>query len=121
MVIQPTLKGEIGSSEMESDPFTLLSVVCQGNVLNIVVQYSGGCEKHTFQCIGSPMISKSLPPRRSIQLIHRSNNDQCKKLIQDTLHIDITAFAYLKEEGSEILLDLMDWKNSINYSYSKNN
>ena len=121
MDIQPTLKGEIGSSETEGDPFTFLSVVCKGNVLSIVVQYSGGCEKHAFRCIGSPMISKSLPPRRSIHLIHINNKDQCKKLVRDTLHIDITAFAYTNEIGSEIILDLTGWKNSINYSYSKNN
>lgn len=113
------MKGQIGTIESESALFSIQSAEISGNTLMVVVNYSGGCGEHTFTCIGSAMISKSLPPRRAIQLVHNNLGDNCRQLITDTLYIDVTEFAYKKEAGSQIFLDLSEWVNTINYTYTK--
>ncbi len=117
--VPPKIKGQLGTSDRESALFSIESATISGNTLTVVVNYSGGCGEHTFTCFGSTMISKSLPPRRAIQLVHDNHGDNCRQLITDTLMIDVTAFAYTEEEGSQVILDLAEWKNPINYSYSK--
>ncbi len=113
------MKGQIGTNESESALFSIRSAEISGNTLMVVVNYSGGCGEHTFTCVGSAMISKSLPPRRAIQLVHNNHGDNCRQLITDTLYIDVTEFAYKKEAGSQVILDLSDWVNAINYTYTK--
>jgi hypothetical protein len=63
------------------------------------------------------MISKSLPPIRSIKLIHSSENESCKQLMSETLFFDISNFAYKKEMGSVIKLNLEGWKEQIVYTF----
>lgn len=111
------LTAVIGKINAPSDPVTIKSVRMEGNKLILTVQYSGGCENHSFQCIGSPVIAKSLPPIRSIQLVHTANGDACKKLIEQTLEIDISALAYKQEAESKIFLNLEGWAEQIAYIF----
>lgn len=111
------LTAVIGKINAPSDPVTIKSVRMEGNKLILTVQYSGGCENHSFQCIGSPVIAKSLPPIRSIQLVHTANGDACKKLIEQTLEIDISALAYKQEAESKIFLNLEGWADRIVYTF----
>ena len=111
------LTAELGKINAPSDPVTIKSVRMEGNKLILAVQYSGGCENHSFQCIGSPVIAKSLPPIRSIQLVHTANGDACKKLIEQTLEIDISALAYKQEAESKIFLNLEGWAERIVYTF----
>ena len=107
----------IGEINVKSDPHTISAIRVSGNKLFINITYSGGCEKHEFQVKGSPMIAKSLPPIRAIQLVHHSNGDACKKLIEQTLEVDISALAYKQEAGSKIFLTLDGWKERIEYTF----
>lgn len=111
------LTAAIGKINAPSDPFTVKSVLVDGNKLFIAIQYSGGCEKHTFQFIGSSVIAKSLPPIRAVQLVHTANGDACKKLIEETLEIDISTLAYKPEAGSIIYLNLEGWAERIPYTF----
>ena len=69
--------------------------------------------------IGDLLLSKSLPPIRSVKLIHYGNNDACKKLIMENLVIDISDLAYKKEDGSEIYLSINGWTEKIHYVFKK--
>ena len=111
------LTAVIGKISTPSDPVTIKSVRMEGNKLILTVQYSGGCENHSFQCIGSPVIAKSLPPIRAVQLVHTANGDACKKLIEQTLEIDISALAYKQEAESKIFLNLEGWAERIVYTF----
>lgn len=111
------LKASIGEIGQLSDPVTISAIRIEGNILFIEVSYSGGCNAHQFEIIGSNMIAKSLPPIRQIQLVHESNNDKCESLIKQTLEIDIKDLAYKQEAGSKIILTLDGWKESIEYVY----
>ena len=112
------IKATLGATPETSDPFEIVNAWIEGNYMHVSVRYSGGCGEHTFQCIGSLQISKSLPPRRSLALIHTNHEDFCKKNISDTLIVDLKALTYQQTEGSEILLDLMNWKSPLLYVYT---
>ena len=121
-----TLKAKIIDSSSDttkkesiSDSFKILNAKIIGNYLHLNISYSGGCEKHSFKIIGDLLLSKSLPPIRSVKLIHYGNNDACKKLIMENLVIDISDLAYKKEDGSEIYLSLDGWGERITYVFNK--
>jgi hypothetical protein len=100
----------------QSDPFTLIDVhVDDMNKLHITVEYSGGCKKHEFKVLGSKAILKSLPAQRPIMITHNANGDECRAIIREEILVDISDFAYTKENGSEIIL-LID-KQRLSYVY----
>lgn len=109
-------KAELGDINQVSDSIRILSATITGNTMNLEVSYSGGCQPHNFQLIGSPMIAKSLPPIRSVVLVHQANNDMCKKQIIETLSFDIREFAY-SQNDSEILLPIKGYDNKILYRF----
>lgn len=115
---QETIKidSEIGSFE-ESDPLNIDTAYVVGNKMFIHVLYGGGCKDHTFKLIGSPMIMKSFPPKRSIYLYHKNNDDMCKALIPKILEVDLTNLAYQQQPGSEIIFILKNYKNELKYTY----
>ena len=110
------IKAKIGKF-MESDHVDIESVIVKGNALFIAVSYSGGCKEHELELIGNPLIMKSLPPKRAIQLYHNANGDSCRSLVNEILEIDITDLAYSQTEGSEIILVLEGWEEEIKYIF----
>jgi len=111
------ITASIGEINQTSDVASITDVKIKGNKMLIDITYSGGCEAHSFQLVGAAAISKSLPPIRSIQLIHNANGDQCKKLVSETIEADISALAYKQETGSTIILTLDGWKEKIEYVF----
>jgi hypothetical protein len=110
-------KAQIGDISQESDPITINSVLLEGNTLILEVEYSGGCEDHSYELIGSEGVMKSLPAKRSIKLIHNANGDSCRELVSETLKFDIIPFALKATTGSEIILLLDGTKESISYVF----
>ena len=109
---------ELGKYPSQSDQVDILDAKISGNIITLKIGYSGGCKNHEFSIIGSQMISKSLPPIRNIQLIHNSNDDNCKSYITQNLEYDISNLAYKKVNGSVIILKLNGWKDRIVYTYN---
>lgn len=112
------VKGILGDvSSKKSDEFEILSARLNGDKLSVHIKYTGGCAHHKFECIGSRSISKSLPPQRSIKIIHDNDNDSCESLVMQTLEIDLRAFALSEEKNGTITLNLEGMKGQLNYSY----
>ena len=88
----------------------ILNATIHDSTLTISVSYSGGCKNHDFQLIGSKIIQKSLPPIRGIMLIHHSNNDDCRELIERDLKFNISN---LKYPNGDIVLKLQGYKPRI--------
>ena len=108
----------LGDNNQNSISTTINNVVLKDNTLEISINYTGGCAKHEFELIGSEMIAKSLPPIRSINLIHKTiDEESCKRIMYDTLYFDITSLAYQKTSGSVIKLNLAGWKEQIVYTF----
>ena len=110
-------KAQIGDVTQETAQTTITSVKLEGNILSLGVEYSGGCKDHSFELIGSAAIMKSIPPKRSIKLMHESNGDTCRELVSETIKFDIRALAHTETSGSEIVLLLDGYKESISYVY----
>ena len=111
------LKATLGKIPEHSDALTIESATIKGNILTIEVTYGGGCQEHEFQLIGSEMIAKSMPPIRSIKLIHKANQDNCRAIVSQTLKFDIRKLAYKQEAGSEIYLNLDAYNERLVYVF----
>jgi hypothetical protein len=109
-------KAVLGDINEVGDSINILNASVEGNNLIIEVSYSGGCETHEFKLIGSPMIAKSLPPIRSIVLVHLGKGDACRQLVTEKLSFDIRDFAYTVSE-SEIYLNLKGFEKRILYKF----
>ena len=110
------IKAKIGDFT-DSDPIEIKSVKIIGNIMYMQVSFSGGCAEHGFELIGSPVVMKSLPPKRTIRLIHNNNDDACRSIVNKSLEIDLTDIAYSQTSGSELMLMLKGWKEQILYTY----
>jgi hypothetical protein len=107
----------LGKAPMDTQPVKITGATIDGNTLVVSVSYSGGCQEHQFDLVGSEAISKSLPPQRSVRLVHSGERDLCKALILRTLKFDIKELAYEQEAGSTIILHLEGWDTDLKYIY----
>ncbi len=108
----------LGDNNQSSLQTTINEVVLKGNILQLSIGYTGGCAKHKFDLVGSEMISKSLPPIRSVYLVHTTiDEESCKREMFDTLFFDISNLAYQKTKGSVIKLNVDGLKEQIVYTY----
>ena len=106
----------IGDLPVESKNVQILKSKIEDNNLILKIGYSGGCSTHEFEFIGSSMISKSLPPIRSVKLIHRTD-DTCREYIERQLVVDLKELAYKKEAGSQIKLNIGANEGQLVYTY----
>ena len=100
-----------------SDGMTIKSASIVGNKMLVTVEYSGGCEDHTFEMVGSEVLMKSMPPKRNVYLIHHSNSDHCRELIQKTLEIDIKALAASPTPESKVVILINGYMSELTYTY----
>ena len=100
-----------------SDAVTINNARIEENLMYLIVEYSGGCEEHEFELIGSYNVAKSMPPQRGIQLQHNANGDNCRALITDTLIANIETLAAAPSKGSEIFLNLEGYGKQLKYIY----
>lgn len=100
------LKATIGNTDKKSDAVEINSVSIDGNIMTLKVSFSGGCEGHQFELIGSEMVMKSLPGKRPVALIHNANGDMCEAYLTEEIQFDISELAISKENGSQIYLIL---------------
>lgn len=111
------ITAEIGNYDTTSAAIEIKNVKIEGNKMLIDVAYSGGCQDHSFQVVGSPVIAKSMPPIRSVRLIHFNNNDNCRAYIMKTLEVDIKALSDRQKAGSVIYLTLEGWEERLTYTF----
>lgn len=97
-----------------SDPIQINGASISGDILSIDVRYSGGCEEHEFELIGSGMFMKSLPPKMAISLKHNANSDGCRKLIETSLKFNVKDLRYA---GEGPLILLLEGTDEITYRY----
>lgn len=109
------VRGEFGDVSQRTDEYKVLSAKIVGNKLFVDVSYTGGCAHHKFKCVGNKSVSKSIPPQRSIKIIHDNDDDVCESIVNQTIEIDIQLFANSAAERSEIVLILDGYSKQLNY------
>ena len=82
------------------------------DILQIKIEYSGGCEKHDFNLIFNEIWKKSMPPKITLFLEHKDGNDKCKALVNEVLKFDIKK---LKEKTNVVYINLVGYSKSIKY------
>lgn len=97
------------------DPFIIQGVDVKGDIISLVVTYSGGCKDHGFVLFADPRIMKSMPPQQNILLKHDANEDHCRALVTDTLRFDLSPIR-IGNEGS-IVLRMHNNDDRITYTY----
>jgi len=110
------IEAEIGDMTQESKNVQILKSKIDGNHLILKIGYSGGCTTHEFQFLGSAMISKSLPPIRTVRLVHHTD-DTCREYIERELIVNLKDLAYKKESGSKIKLKIQGAEDFLIYTY----
>lgn len=98
-----------------SDPFSYKELEMDGDILRLIVSYSGGCEEHRFELFSKGHYSKSAPPSVDLHLFHDANGDACRSVIEDTLRFDVSLLKH--EDSDKLLLDLNEYDRSVEYAY----
>lgn len=89
-------------------PYTVDSIKINQDILSVFVNYSGGCENHSFDLYSNGMYAKSMPPQLSLCLKHTNNNDNCRELITKELKFNVANLKYAGK--STVILKLGDKK-----------
>ena len=107
--------------DMGGELFQVQSVNIIGNRLHVIVKAHPMLGVEDFDLTGSPTISKSLPPIRTMRLdvkkIPLKKGDNAVAMLDQTLVFDITELAYKQEPGSEIYLQFEGAKERILYTF----
>ncbi len=74
------------------DPFDLLALHFNDDIVKITVGYSGGCRKHAFELIWGEQIISGNPPSVNMILIHNANGDNCEAYITEELVFNVSEF-----------------------------
>lgn len=96
--------------------YTIDSLKINGDILSLFINYSGGCNEHTFELFSNGMYAKSLPPQLSVCLRHTNNGEACRELINQELKFNVTKFRYPGK--NTVVLKLGD-KQRITYTFKQ--
>lgn len=72
------------------DPATIDKTWIRGDMMQMVIQYRGGCQVHDFSLYGSSLFMKSNPPQANIYLSHRAYDDVCPDIFRKNLIFHLT-------------------------------
>jgi hypothetical protein len=76
-------------SPFESDPFDLESVSVNGDLLEVDVAYSGGCQPHYFRLCYAGFLESS-PVETNLRLQHDGQGDPCEAYPSETRVFDLS-------------------------------
>lgn len=100
----------------KGDAFNIMDVSVVGDSIHIAVQFSGGCQSHTFQMISNGNMLKSLPPQLPLYLEHNANGDNCRALVTKKLAFDLKPLR--AQTGKKIKVFVNDDKTKmVEYSW----
>jgi hypothetical protein len=86
----------VGAKRKPVEPdFQVLNMAIKNDALEVVFQYSGGCQEHDFNAHFNGGWLKSLPPQAVLDFEHLNpNNDACRSIVKDTALYKLDAIKY---------------------------
>jgi hypothetical protein len=87
---QQMILDDVSIQNASSDPFSIESIVIDGDIMKIKVKYSGGTKEHDFTLIGGEAFMESYPVQIKVVLSHNANGDVGEKLITEDLNFDLS-------------------------------
>lgn len=94
----------------KNDMYFITNAFIWEDVLNVSVQYSGGCKKHDFQLVWDGTEMESFPPQIQLFLIHNNNEDTCKAIVREELQ-----FVLSEHITTDSDLILSGWSKKLSY------
>lgn len=76
-------------TDEEGDGFSVQDAQLEDGQLEVVVQYGGGCQTHTFVACWTGVVTAATPSQTAITIIHDGNDDNCRALMRSKLSIDL--------------------------------
>lgn len=84
------IAGPSGTRTERMDPARILEARIEGDLLQLQVQYGGGCREHDFSLLHSGGFMESNPVQTRVTLAHDAHGDPCRALVGAQLRFDLT-------------------------------
>jgi hypothetical protein len=98
--------------------FDIISATIKGDLLTMIVTYSGGCKEHLFAAHATKIYMKSMPPQLGLMIEHVNNDDNCRSIITDTLVFNLMPIRYPGNETDyTVIIRLPKLEEGIPYKY----
>ena len=91
-VIEKAIVDSSFSNKAKNMPVQIQDIkLVSPGIIEIVFNYSGGCEEHDFKLYAVPGMVKTLPPKINFYLVDKQEKDFCRQLITASKQFDISA------------------------------
>ena len=87
----------------------------EGDVLTLTLNYHGGKGMHSFDLYFNGIIMKSMPPQVNLFLKHTHTQENCEKLITETVSFDIKKLQ-MGDTGT-VIIRLPGFNERLEYTY----
>ncbi len=101
----------------ETDAFNILETSIKGDILEVTVEYGGGCREHVFKMNSTGAWMKSMPPKMNLWLEHENNDDNCRALIREKLQFNLKPLRYQSSKQVVLIINGEEEK-TVNYNYN---
>jgi len=93
----------------QTDSFLLVNAVLSGKILEIEVEYGGGCGGDSWTLAWNGMMMKSYPPKMNVYL-HFKDEDNCRSIVRKKLYFDISSI-----HDKEAIIYLKNFRGVLDY------
>jgi hypothetical protein len=98
--------------------FDVESASIKGDLLTMIVTYSGGCKEHVFTAHATKVYMKSMPPQIGLMIEHQNNGDDCRSIVTDTLMFNLVPVRYPgNEKDYTVIIRLPKVEEGLPYTY----
>lgn len=97
-----------------SDDFLILDVQIFETCLEVLIQYSGGCEGIDVEMVGSGDYAESLPPQLAVRFIV-DDDDPCEALVREHFYFDVTDLRYEGHDELQLNIEGYDFEVIVSY------
>ena len=84
------LMSDEGTSGHHEDAYSLGNMAVDGDVLQLTVSYTGGCERHRFDVLARAVTITGDDAEADLVVAHDARGDTCKALVTQHLEFSLT-------------------------------
>ena len=89
------------------------SAKIEDGILFLNVSFSGGCKEQTFELIGSEIIMKSMPPKRTLTLLRDDKGDTCREWVTRELKFNLKPVMLDEDPTKQIIFVIANNQNEV--------
>jgi hypothetical protein len=102
---------EADSADWPTDPLQITRTAMRGDILEIDVEYAGGCRAHKYAFVVSTSFTEADPARTISLLAHDANDEPCEALVHESLRADLAELKgkYLRvfqPDSGDVVIDI---------------